>query len=558
MLTVLSQLEIEIVSERTKFGLTGAIKCGHIPGTCPIGYKRDETKKVIIDETTKDIIIRIFNLYLQGKSYQTIANILNEEKVLSQKKWKDSKIEKIINNRIYVGDYERFKRVAKEQGKEPVIYPNVVESIITRAMFEDVQIQKEKNQRAYCRDRAYIFMQKMICPKCGKIMQCKGTGGKKKKYMYYHCTDCKIYFREDLIEKQIMPMIMDLIEYDMTVKKYFYPVLADKKERNTAKLDKEISSLQSRKKRIKEAYLKEIVDVEEFSKEYKEVDEKPKEKTPRNIYFAEKRGEPTKYNLMRQAMDEAMEICVSYSQFKKVMYKKGYIINDDNNRKYPTIRSINDKKSVRMYQLGEKYLPKNITERVFQNPCYGQDEYYKLIKPKNNYTKYKVYKYKGNLKDISKMSGIDVLFILLFHLLGLISKRENYKPLSPEMKQEVRKMQRYSSEIRLIVTEKFKTLDDVKNYISQIEKDIESVTNLRQKYRNKLRNCTDDNLIKEYKTKRDECTTMINKYRKNLKIANYILEDTPKVKEVIKIERQMKRAQEDITKTKKKDRNLNR
>lgn len=185
MLTVLSQLEIEIVSERTKFGLTGAIKCGHIPGTCPIGYKRNETKKVIIDETTKDIIIRIFNLYLQGKSYQTVANILNKEKVLSPRKWKDSKIEKIINNRIYVGDYERFKRVAKEQGKEPVIYPNVVEPIITRAMFEDVQIQKEKNQRAYCRDRVYIFMQKMICPKCGKIMQYKGTGGKKKKYMYY-------------------------------------------------------------------------------------------------------------------------------------------------------------------------------------------------------------------------------------------------------------------------------------------------------------------------------------------------------------------------------------
>ena len=33
MLTVLSQLEIEIVSERTKFGLNGAIKAGHIPRT---------------------------------------------------------------------------------------------------------------------------------------------------------------------------------------------------------------------------------------------------------------------------------------------------------------------------------------------------------------------------------------------------------------------------------------------------------------------------------------------------------------------------------------------
>ena len=51
---------------------------------------------------------------------------------------------------------------------------------------------------------------------------------------------------------------------------------------------------------------------------------------------------------------------------------------------------------------------------------------------------------------------------------------------------------------------------------------------------------------------------MLNKYRKKLKIANYILEDTQKVKEVIKIEMQMKNEQGDITKTKKKDRNLNR
>ena len=277
MLTVLSQLEIEIVSERTKFGLTGAIKSGHIPNRCPLGYKR-ENKKMVIDETTKDLVIRIFNMYLEGKSYQTIANILNEEQVptSTKAKWKDSVIEKMLNNKIYVGDYERFKRVGKEQGKESVIYPNVVEPIITRAMFEDVQNQKEKNQRAYCRDRVYLFMQRLICPKCSKLMTCKGTGGKKKKYIYYHCSDCKLYLREDLVEQVTMPMIMNLIEYDMTVKKYFFPILADKKEKNTAKLDKEISSLQNQKNRIKEAYLKEIVNVDDFSKEYKVIEEKLK------------------------------------------------------------------------------------------------------------------------------------------------------------------------------------------------------------------------------------------------------------------------------------------
>jgi len=32
-------------------------------------------------------------------------------------------------------------------------------------------------------------------------MKCKGSGGKKKKYMYYNCEHCKIYYREDKIEK---------------------------------------------------------------------------------------------------------------------------------------------------------------------------------------------------------------------------------------------------------------------------------------------------------------------------------------------------------------------
>ena len=111
MLTVLSQLEIEIVSERTKFGLNGAIKAGHIPGKVPLGYYRDTDKTLKVDVTTKDIVLRIFELYLEGKSYQAISNILNEEKVLSpnNKKWCDSTIDRIINNKIYMGDYERYK-----------------------------------------------------------------------------------------------------------------------------------------------------------------------------------------------------------------------------------------------------------------------------------------------------------------------------------------------------------------------------------------------------------------------------------------------------------------
>ena len=162
MLTVLSQLEIEIVSERTKFGLNGAIKSGHLPGIVPLGYKKDNNKKTIIDETTKDVVIRIFNMYLEGKSYQQISNTLNKEKVLAPKHWRDTTIMKMIDNKVYMGDYEK----GKSNSKDTLVYMNVVDPIISRAMWEEAKHQKEKNQRSYTRDRIYIFFQKLKCPKC--------------------------------------------------------------------------------------------------------------------------------------------------------------------------------------------------------------------------------------------------------------------------------------------------------------------------------------------------------------------------------------------------------
>ena len=68
-----SQNEIERTSERTKVGLAGAIKQGHIPHKAPLGYKHED-KKLVIDESTKDVVIRIFELYHNGLSYQKIAH----------------------------------------------------------------------------------------------------------------------------------------------------------------------------------------------------------------------------------------------------------------------------------------------------------------------------------------------------------------------------------------------------------------------------------------------------------------------------------------------------
>ena len=273
MLTVLSQLEIEIVSERTKFGMTGAIKAGHIPGSCPLGYFRDKDKVCRIDHATKDIVLRIFNMYLEGKSYQTIANILDKEKVLypDKKKWTDSTIKRIIHNRVYVGDFERYKY---DSDKETELYMDVVEPLISRAMWEEVQKQTSINQRTFSRDRVYIFFQKLICPDCGNIMTCKGSGGEKKKYVYYHCTSCKTYFREDLIEDCLIEYLLDLIEYDYNVKKFFYPILAEKKNSQTKEIEDQIKKLKDQKDRLKKAYMSGVIELEDVKEDFKLIDDK--------------------------------------------------------------------------------------------------------------------------------------------------------------------------------------------------------------------------------------------------------------------------------------------
>ena len=275
MLTVLSQLEIEIVSERTKFGLNGAIKSGHIPGQRPFGYKSADDKKMIIDNATRPYIEKIFDLYLEGKSFQQIANYFEENNIYPKKKWKDTTIQKIIDNKIYMGDYEQYKRIGKQENLEPITYMNVVEPIISRAKWEECQRQKERNQRTYTRDRIYTFFQRLKCPNCSRIMKCKGSGGTKRKYMYYTCEHCHINFNENHVELLLKDFIYDLLEYDMAVKKFFLPVLEDKSSNiDTSTIDKEIRELQKQRDRIKQAYIKGIVEIDDFKEDYKLIEDK--------------------------------------------------------------------------------------------------------------------------------------------------------------------------------------------------------------------------------------------------------------------------------------------
>ena len=269
LLTTVSQNEIERTSERTKVGLAGAISSGHIPAQAPLGYKH-ENKLLVPDPLTKDIVIRIFNLYFEGKTYSNIATIFNEEKVLNKTNWKDTKILRIITNEVYKGDYVHGKRT-----NHPTYYENVVEPLVSKELWENCQVQKKKNQRNYMRTQTYIFLQKLRCPKCGRIL----AGGASHKiktdkwYFYYRCENCKNNIKETEIEKTIKTLLADILEYDNVVNEFFLPVLKSKIDNPKEELSKELKKLNNKKERIKKAYIDSLFTEEEFKEETKIIEE---------------------------------------------------------------------------------------------------------------------------------------------------------------------------------------------------------------------------------------------------------------------------------------------
>ena len=262
LLMSVSQNEIERTSERTKIGLAGAIKQGHIPHVAPLGYKH-ENKTLVIDYSTKDVVVRIFELYSEGYSYQKISNLFNEEKVLGKDNWRDSTIQTILENEIYKGDFVHGKRT-----KTPTYYENVVEPIVSRELWEDCQVQKKKNSRSYQRTLTYLYLQKLKCPKCGRILGGKATTKKNgKPYFYYYCNECKISFKENVINEYFHQFINELVEYDSVVNQFFLPMIKQKFDEPKEELEKEIIKQNEKLERIRKAYINGAFGLDVYTKE---------------------------------------------------------------------------------------------------------------------------------------------------------------------------------------------------------------------------------------------------------------------------------------------------
>jgi DNA invertase Pin-like site-specific DNA recombinase len=111
-----AQEQLRETSRRTRRGLTGRHERGLSTGGRCYGYTTDEAGAITQDPDAAPVVVRIFEMFVAGDSYRTIAMKLNEDGLLNTAAkrgagtWKSEAIREMLRNEKYLGTWIHNRR----------------------------------------------------------------------------------------------------------------------------------------------------------------------------------------------------------------------------------------------------------------------------------------------------------------------------------------------------------------------------------------------------------------------------------------------------------------
>ena len=207
-------------------------------------------------------------------------------------------------------------------------------------------------------------------------------------------------------------------------------------------------------------------------------------KKPYALYQAEKNGMPTRDNVARQAVDEAISKSFTLKDFDRQMAEMGYRVSFDPNRKYWTIIGRGWKRPKRLYKLGEDYTNKRIMERIKEN-SYAV-KFSRFAEPQKTV---QVFRVKGSLSSAKKIGGLRGLYLHYCYKLGILPKgrQPNYARLHHLLKDDLMKMEAISQETRLLCRNHIDTVGQLLSYKGSLETEMTDLLQKRKELYSKSR-----------------------------------------------------------------------
>ena len=249
------------------------------------------------------------------------------------------------------------------------------------------------------------------------------------------------------------------------------------------------------------------------------------------LYKMERAGMPTRYNVARKSIDEAIALSLTIEEFKAELRSRGYSYRFDPQRKYWTITPPGWKKPIRIHQLGENYTRESIERRIYEN-----DPSVRTERVRQQYHRPNHYNLRRRIDRIMGRSGLEKLYLRYCYELGYLPKyQQNPTKLHILLKEDLLKCDQYSEQAKLLSKYHVSTDEDLSLLVEKLEDKMQSVSAERDEMRKVSRRNIPIAQIDAARDKVTKLTAELRELRKELKVCTQVQERSDHVRENLEI-----------------------
>lgn len=251
---------------------------------------------------------------------------------------------------------------------------------------------------------------------------------------------------------------------------------------------------------------------------------------PYTIAKAEENGGPSRLNLAKSALDEALSACGNLKELQRRMKAQGYELDINPSHKYWTIRQPNWKRPIRLSCMGKTYDKGAIQQKLIENQS-KQRLGMKNLQVGRRYCRKKVKTPKH------KVSGLRGRYLHYCYRLGVFRKKQSPGRVHYLYRDALLKLNNITAEARLLCTNQIESAEELSIYEKKLESEVKELCIERKKLYNEARRAgvtaeEKENLAKE----REALTAKIRACRRKMHLCENIQTRSERLKETMEQE----------------------
>lgn len=273
-------------------------------------------------------------------------------------------------------------------------------------------------------------------------------------------------------------------------------------------------------------------------------------------YWVHKAGKKTHRDMLRRDVEEALAKCGLFREIEYYLKCLGYRFQRDFHYAHPSVIIDGWQRPIRIDSLGPQFSREAIRERCLENQ--RKPELYGYAYPQRKRVPLLAIEY--HLRQAQRQDPVTLLFEIFIELLKICTgsniENTDRRPLSPAMRAEVRKLDQYLEEYKLLCDHRIESPKELLSFQEGLTARISALEEQRYALRLKLRRVKS---LEEEAALKERCKEIIKEItplRRERKTVLHIAEHIPKIQELLDAERRTEMEHNNLTR--KKERKIER